>query len=300
MTIRITEQSRLTDHVSFMQTAESRLNQIQQQLSTGRKVDHPSDDPEGTSISMGYRRDIIFETQMRRNIDGGVAFMNASESAMSSATDVIQRARELAVQGANGTNSQEGRDAMAIETDQLLQQMVQIANSNFNGAYIFAGQKTDQAAYVTTGAPELTGVTFQGDTGDRVRRISQGTGSQGTSAINVAGPAVFSDVFQNLITLRDNLRANSPTINASIGALDKNLDSVMNARADIGARINAFNDVAIRSQKKDTDLQDLRANIEDVDVTEAILQLTARQNQMQATLGAIGTTMNMSLLDFIR
>ncbi len=296
MTIRITEQSRLTNHVSYLQTAESRLNQVQQQLSTGRKVDHPSDDPEGTSMSMGYRRDLIFEAQMRRNIDSGVAFMNASESAMSSATDVIQRARELAVQGANGTNSQEGRDTMAIETDQLLQQMVQIGNSNFNGAYIFAGQKTDKPAYVTTGAPIVTGVTFQGDTGARVRRIS----AQGTSAVNVTGPGVFADVFQNLITLRDNLRANSPDINASIGALDKDLDTVMNARADIGARINAFNDVSIRSEKKDTDLQNLRANIEDVDVTDAILQLTARQNQMQATLGAIGQTMNMSLLDFIR
>lgn len=296
MTIRITEQSRVTSHVSYLQSASQAMDKIQQELSTGRKIDKPSDDPEGTTKSMSYRKDIIFETQMRRNIDGGVAFMNATESALNSATDAIHRARELAVAGANGTNSQSGRDAMAIEVDQLLQQMVQIGNSNFGGAYIFAGQKTDQPAFVATGAPTITGVTFQGDTGARTRRIS----TQDTYAVNVTGPQAFGAVFQHLIQLRDDLRNNPSNVNNSIGSLDKDLDTVLAARADIGARINTFNDVSARSESKDTDLQGLRANIEDVDVTEAIVALTAKQNQLQATLGAIGRTMNMSLLDFLR
>jgi flagellar hook-associated protein 3 FlgL len=296
MTLRITEQSRLTNHVTYLQSATQAMDQIQQQLSTGRKVDKPSDDPEGTTKSMSYRKDIIFETQMRRNIDGGVAFMNATESALSSATDAIHRARELAVAGSNGTNSQSGREAMAIEVDQLLQQMVQIGNSNFGGAYIFAGQKTDKAAFVAVGTPTITGVTYQGDTGDRSRRIS----TQDTYAVNVNGPEAFGNVFQDLIQLRDDLRSNASNVNNSIGSLDKDLDTVLAARADIGSRINTFNDVSARSESKDTDLQGLRANIEDVDVTEAIVSLTARQNQLQATLGAIGATMKMSLLDFLR
>lgn len=297
MSIRVTEQSRLTDHVGFLQGAESQFNKIQQQLSTGHRVSVPSDDPEGTSISMSYRRDMVFEGQMRRNIEGGIAYMNASESALSSATDIIHRARELAVQGSNGTNSQSGLNAMAIEVDQLLQQMVQVANTNFGGAYIFAGQKTDQPAYTTTvGGTGITDVTYQGDLGQRIRRISR----QDTSAVNVAGPTGFGGVFQDLITLRDNLRAGSPNIKQSMSDLDKDLDTVLAARADIGARVNAFNDAASRSSSRDTDLQQLRANIEDVDVTEAIVTLTARQNQLQAALGAIGQTMNMTLMNYIR
>jgi flagellar hook-associated protein 3 FlgL len=245
---------------------------------------------------MSYRRDITYETQMRRNIDGGVAFMNATESALSSATDVLQRARELAVQGGNGTNSQEGRDAMAIEVDQLLQQMVQIGNTNFTGAYIFAGQKTDQPPFVSQGVPQITGVTYQGDNGQRLRRIS----SVDTVAVNVTGPDAFGTAFQDLINLRDALRNSPSTVSQSIGALDHDLDTVLGARADIGARVNMFTDVQGRSQKKDTDLQDLRANIEDVDVTDAVVKLTAQQTQLQATLGAIGKTINMSLLDFIQ
>jgi flagellar hook-associated protein 3 FlgL len=296
MSIRVTEQSRLTDHVSYLQTAESQMNSIQQQLATGRKIDKPSDDPEGSSISMGYRRDITFETQMRRNIDGGVAFMNATESALSSATDVIHSARDLAVQGSNGTNSQSGRDAMATQIDQLLQQMVQISNSNFNGAYIFSGTKTNQPAFVTSGSPTITAVTYQGDEGQRLRRISR----QDTSAVNTTGTAAFGNVFQDLISLRDNLRAGTPNVNDSIGNLDKDLDVVLNARAANGARTNAFTDASTRSEKTDTELQGLRSNIEDVDITQGIVELTAKQNQLQAALGAIGKTLNMSLLDFLR
>lgn len=297
MSIRITEQSRLTSHVTFLQQAESEFNRVQEQLSTGKRVQRPSDDPQGTAISMGYRRDIAYEAQMRRNIEGGVAFMNATESALSSATDVIHRARELAVQGANGTNSQAGRDAMAIEVDQLLQQMVQIANSNFSGAYIFAGNKTDQPAFATaTAGGSITAVTYQGDGGQRLRQVSP----QDTYAVNLNGPDAFGNVFQNLMDLRDALRSGSPNINQSIGVLDKDLDYVLAARADIGARSNALEDISARSEAKDTDLQGLRANIEDIDVAETIVSLTARQNQLQAALGAIGQTMNMTLLNFLR
>lgn len=294
MAIRVSEQSRLSDHVSFLQNAEQALNKVQQQLSTGRQVNVPSDDPQGTSRSMGYRRDMAFETQMRRNIDGGVAFMNATDSALSSASDVIQRARELAVEGANSTNSQSGRNAMAIEVDQLLQQMVQIANTSFAGAYIFSGQKTDKPAYTTTGVP-ITAVTYQGDSGQRIRQISQ----QSSIPINITGPQAFSNVFQDLITLRDNLNSGT-NVNASIGSLDKDIDGVLAARAQIGAQTNAFTDASRRSEQRDTDLQQLRASIEDVDVSQAIVDLTARQNQLQAAMGAIGHSVDLTLLNFIR
>lgn len=297
MSIRITEQSRLTNHVTYLQYAESEFNRVQQQLSTGKRVQRPSDDPQGTSISMGYRRDITFEEQMRRNIEGGVAFMNATESALSSATEVIHSARELAVQGANGTNSQSGRDAMAIQVDQLLQQMVQIANSNFSGAYLFAGNETNKPAFTTTAAGgSITAVDYDGDHGERKRQISPND----IYAVNLTGDRAFGSVFADLIKLRDNLRTGSPDINDSIGELDKDLDSILAARADIGSRANAFEDFRTRSEAKDTDLQALRANIEDIDVGETIVSLTARQNQLQAALGAIGQTLNMTLLNFLR
>lgn len=296
MVYRISEQSRVTNHVSYIQEAEGRLDRVQQQLSTGKRIKIASDDPEGASISMAHRRNLAFESQMRRNIESGIAFMNATEAALSSAGDAIHRARELAVQGANGTNSQQGREAMAIEIDQLLKQMLQIGNTTFGEAYIFAGTETNQPAFSTNAGPVITAVTYDGNTGARERRISK----QDTAAVNVVGSVAFPSIFQDLIALRDALNANDPDINTHIATMDAAMDRVLAARADVGSRINRFEDARLRSEQKDIDLQELRAEIEDVDLAEAIVKLTAEQNQLQAALGAIGRTSGMTLMDFLR
>ena len=109
-------------------------------------------------------------------------------------------------------------------------------------------------------------------------------------------------MFEDLITLRDNLNTNAPTttINNSLADIDRALDRVLNARADVGARVNRFEATTNRSLESDTNLQELRASIEDIDIAETIIQFTAAQNALEAALGAIGRTSNMSLLNFLR
>ena len=188
MTLRVSEQSRLINNINYLQTASAQLAKIQQQLATGRQVGIASDDPEGTALSLSYRNEIAFESQMRRNIDNGMSFMNAGEAALANATQLIQSVRTLAVQGASGSTSQSGLNGMAVQVDQALQEMVQIGNSTFGDAYIFGGQKTDQPAYTTTSvAGNITGVTYQGDTGNLTRQISQ----QQTVEVNAAGFEIF-------------------------------------------------------------------------------------------------------------
>lgn len=297
MTLRVSEQSRLTNNIAYLQTASAQLARIQQQLATGRQVGAPSDDPEGAALSLSYRNAATFETQMRRNMDNGTAFMNAGEAALSSATDLIHNARTLAVAGATGTDSQAGLDGMATQVDQILQEMVQIGNSTFGQAYLFAGQKNDQPAYTTAGGANITSVTYQGDTSSLTRQIS----TQQTVGVNVAGSTVFGDVFQTLVSLRDAMRSgDNATANQSIGLLDTALNRVLSARADLGARINRFQQTEQQSLSKDTELQKLRSGIEDIDISSAVVKMTSQQNQLQAALAAVGKTINMSLLNFLQ
>ena len=180
--------------------------------------------------------------------------------------------------------------------NQLIQQLAQVANTNFGGAYIFSGHQTQTAAYQVAGNPPAA-VTWQGDTGQRIRQVS----AQDAVAVNVIGDQVFEDMFADLIDLRDNLNANAPTttINSSIADIDRALNSVLDARADVGARLNRFESTTSRSLDTDTNLQELRASIEDIDISETIIQFTAAQNALQAALGAIGKTANMSLLNYL-
>jgi len=294
--MRLSEQSRVGNQVRYMNSASERMDRVQRQLSTNRRIDRASDDPTGAALAMQHRKNIAFEAQMRRNLENGTAFLNVTESALDGATELLQRARELTVQGATGTLGASEKTNIAAEMDQLIQQLAQVANTNFGGAYIFSGHQTQTPAYAVTGNPPSV-ITWQGDNGQRVRQIS----AQDAVAVNVIGTDVFGSVFQDLMTLRDNLNSNAPTttINGSIADIDKALNSVLNARADVGARVNRFDATTARSEETDTNLQELRSNIEDIDVAETIIQFTAAQNALQAALGAIGKTSNMTLLNYL-
>lgn len=295
--MRITEQSRLSNQVNYLNSAAERMDRIQQQLATGKRMERASDDPSGAALALSHRKSIAFEAQMRRNLENGTAFLNVTESALSGATELLQRARELTVQAANGTNGPTERASIAAEVEQLIQGLAQVGNSNFGGTYIFSGFQTQTAAFQVTGAPP-TAITYQGDLGQRLHRIS----AQDAVATNVVGSAAFGSIFPDLIALRDGLTSNAPvaTISAGIANIDSALDRVLQARADVGARINRFEASLSRSADTDTSLQDLRANIEDIDLGETIVKMTAQQNALQAALGAIGRNSNNSLLNFLR
>ena len=294
--MRLSEQSRTHNQVRYLSDATERADRVQRQLSTNRRIDRASDDPTGAALAMQHRKNIAFESQMRRNLENGTAFLNVTESALNSATELLQRARELTVQGSTGTLGPNEKTSIATEMNQLIQQLAQVANTNFGGAYIFSGHQTQTAAYQVAGNPPAA-VTWQGDTGQRIRQVS----AQDAVAVNVIGDQVFEDKSADLIALRDNLNANAPTttINSSIADIDRALNSVLDARADVGARLNRFESTTSRSLDTDTNLQELRASIEDIDISETIIQFTAAQNALEAALGAIGKTANMSLLNYL-
>jgi flagellar hook-associated protein 3 FlgL len=295
--IRVTEQYRQASQQRYLLNAEARMDQVQRQLATNRKIERASDDPAGTALSMRHRKDIAFEAQMRRNLDNGSAFLAASEAALDSGTESLQRLRELTVQAANDTLSQQQRAGIAQEVDQLTQQLLQVGNTNFGGAYIFGGHQTKTPPYLVAGSPPTT-VTYQGDAGQRLHQISE----QDTVAVNVVGSTAFGNMFTDLIALRDNISqgTNTQLIRNGIADIDSALDRVMQARADVGARINRFDAAKNQSEQTDVNLQDLRSKIEDVDLTEAIVQLNAQKNALDAAMGAIGRTADMSLMNFLR
>ena len=113
---------------------------------------------------------------------------------------------------------------------------------------------------------------------------------------------MFGTLFDDLITLRDNLNAGATgsVITTSLGALDTAMDNVMASRADLGARINRFESSRATSEQADVNLQELKRDIEEVDLASAIVQLTGQQTALEAAMGAIGRSTNLTLLNFLR
>ena len=143
--MRITNRM-ITDQALAALTAQAdAIAHAQDQVTTGRRIVKPSDDPAATRSAIRLRDALAQTTQYLRNIDVADARMSAAESAFSVSSETMSRASELAVQGANGTLTAADRGTMAKEVEQLSRTLVAQAATKNGGAYVFSGFQTDVA-----------------------------------------------------------------------------------------------------------------------------------------------------------
>jgi flagellar hook-associated protein 3 len=120
----------------------SDLSKLQERLSTGKRLLRPSDQPVDTANDLKLKTTSSQQTQFHTNIEDGLSFMNVTDTAMQSMNSIMQRLRELALQGATDTVSAADRVAILQETDQLFRQLITLTNTNFKGDYIFGGTQS--------------------------------------------------------------------------------------------------------------------------------------------------------------
>ena len=159
-------------------TREYMMDKVNNQISTGKKHRLPSESPVDVTQAMTFHSKMFKIEQLERNINDLTGERMLAESKMSSTIDMLQRARELAVQGSNGIYNEENRLAMSQEVDQLLRNLILEANSKYKGNYLFSGhQKYTKPFEVIEGAVKgadsamITEVHYLGDSGKHLREI---------------------------------------------------------------------------------------------------------------------------------
>lgn len=125
--------------VNAIQVNLEGLVKSQERMSTGKKVNRPSDDPSGTSQIMAVMTDLSATQQYLRNIQDGLAWLNQGDAAMGNATGLLQQARQLAVQGASGTLTRNDMALLSQQVDGIIDAMVNVGNTSLGGKYIYAG-----------------------------------------------------------------------------------------------------------------------------------------------------------------
>lgn len=123
------------------------LAKQQEILSTGKRLLRPSDDPVDVANDLKLKTKVTRLSQHKRNIQDGMGYMEVTDTAMASMNTILQRARELAIQGANDTLSDAEREFIAEEVEQLLRQIVSISNTEYKGDFIFGGTNTKIAPF---------------------------------------------------------------------------------------------------------------------------------------------------------
>lgn len=293
---------RVTDRLLFdgltknLQRNSSELFRLQNIVSTGKKINKPSDDPVSLSKILEYDELISRSDQYTENINHAIGFLGVSDSALSGVGDILIRAKELAVAQSNDTMNADDRKSASIEVQNLFEEAVQLANTKLGDRYIFAGYKTQTEPFSTAGA-------YSGDSGEIMVEVGPGV----TIKTNLPGDALFKgagggiDIFTLLNDLKTNLENNDgDLIRGSLDSFDTANDTILNGRGDIGARLNRLDSTLSNTEDLKLEIINLKSGLEDADIIKAVSDLAMQQNVLEASRASSARIIESTLLDFLR
>jgi flagellar hook-associated protein 3 FlgL len=277
----------------------ARVQDQQQQLATGRRINRLSDAPSDAVTSLRYRAQESDWAAWTRSADDAARWATEADGTLQSATGMLRRVRDLAVQAVNGGLSPDARAAIGDEISQIRAGLVDLANVTSGGRALFAG-------FADTAVAQVAGTwSYVGDAGAVQRQI----GPSVTVQVNLDGARVFGfmagagqDVFAVLDGLAAAARSGDSTgITAGQSLLDARYRDLTTALGQVGALQNRIDGQLQLGAETVDELRRQRGNVEDVDLAEAVLRLTQAQTGYQAALGAAGKAAQLpSLASFLR
>src|SRR5580700_1815472 len=228
---RITNQMAAQTTLAGIETSLDRLDTTQQELSTGKRINQPSDDPSGTALTLNLNTQLANLTNYSNQVTDGTGWAQAQSSALTDITNAAQRIQELTTEAANGTQTTADMQASAQEVNQLIDEIKQDANTQYNGQYVFSGTATSTAPY-QSGSND----SYGGNTGQVTRTIGPNTtlavnanleGVLGTGQTVSGQPAGDGLLLNSLRNIADDMNSgNSSAVNSEMSALTTNLNSL--------------------------------------------------------------------------
>lgn len=293
--MRVSHETLVDQSLRRLQGRLRSFEDIQVQLGTGKRFQVASEDVSGMNVGLSLRAEVRSLEQAQRNVEDGTARINSADSQLQQMVASMRRVRELTIRGATNAGQDE-RDAIALEVTQLREELVASANSKYLDQGLFAGFAAADAVTNVAGT-----WTYTGDAGAVIRRVSDGENVR----VNVVGDDVFGfaagrDVFSVLDDLEaDLLAGDQPAITGRLGEIDDRLDGILAGLAELGAAGSRLEAADQRNEEQMGVLNTRLTEVEDVDLTEAVMELQTQEVALQATLGALGRALQPSLVDFL-
>ncbi|MBY6052163.1 flagellar hook-associated protein FlgL [Cytobacillus firmus] len=286
--MRVTQSMLSNNMLRNLSNSYSRMDKLQDQISTQKKFTKPSDDPVAAMMGMNYRTDLNRIQQFTRNIGEVRNWVDSTDDALDKGVLALQRIRELTLQASNGTLEEDQRKAVAEEVKQLKEHLQNLGDTQVGGKYIFNGNQTNVR-------PSESG--FQSGT------IELEVFSGIKISVNTEGKALFGDMLsdegdiQKLITA---LETNDPAVGDMLDTVDKNIDNFLSARALIGAKQNRVELMEDRLSQQEVFSTRILSDNEDIDMEKAIIELTTQESIHRAALSVGARIIQPSLTDFLR
>ena len=270
----------------------SALAQVSAQISSGKRFEKMSEDPVAAASVLTSERGLRGIDQYRRNSAAARTRTDAEEAVLDQLTDLLTRAKQLAVQEGSATSTPSTRNAAKAEVDRIIEQVVSLGNTKVGSEYLFAGHLVTSPAFDAAG-------NYLGDDGQRQSEIGDGyritTNHTGRELLTNSG------VFTGLTALSTQLGSGTPAgVAGTLTALDTAFTNTQTLLATPGARVGQIESAMQNSDALSTNLTLRRSRDIDADIEQASTRLISLQTTLQASLQAASRILNTSLTDYLR
>jgi flagellar hook-associated protein 3 FlgL len=290
--------------VDNMQTA---LNNAENQLSTGYRVNQASDAPAEVGDIFEARAALSSENQTIQNLNAVQANVQAGDNGVQSAVQLLQNAATLGSEGASTTVTQAQRNALATQVQSVLSQLVGISATQVNGVYIFGGDASGSAPYQLdptspTGVDQLTTAQATAETADPTGITFQTsmTAQQLFDAQDAMGNPTAQNAFAALNNLQLALQnGNTTAISTAISNIQTASDYLNQQLGFYGAAENRISSAIDLAQKFQVQTQTQLSNLQDTDVTSVAVQVTQETTALDAAMSAEGKRPTSTLFDYL-
>ncbi|HSZ15409.1 MAG TPA: hypothetical protein VK790_15345 [Solirubrobacteraceae bacterium] len=306
MSDRITPAMVTSSTLADLGSSLAALERSTNELSSGKTILAPSDNPYGASRVIDLQSQLEGLTNYEGDAQDGIAWENTASSAMSNINELTQRVRELVVQSANGTNNQGDLNTIALEIEQLTESVKQDASTQYAGQYVFSGTATtppyEQGA--GAGADEYKG---------NEETVSRAVGPAATVSIstNIAtllgGGEAAKDgkLLDTLRTIVGHLRSGTAEGREALGTtdlanLDGNLETLSQLQAVAGSATDQLRAALTRNESVQTSITEALSNTLDTNVAQVSIQYANEQAAYEAALRAGASIVQESLLNFLQ
>jgi len=266
------------------------LARAQEQAATGKRIEAVSDEPIDASQIMrldSHLRDI---DQFRRNATAARTRMNTEDVVLTTARDLVQRAKEIAISGATQSPSDPIRLAALAEIQQIQSQLISLGNTKLGNEYIFGGGETSKPPFLGDG-------TYIGDAKVRMAEIDGGVMVETTHT----GDELFGDLLQSVADLVNELQTGTQTAIQSMSAvLGASGDQLLAKQAELGGRLRGIEQNGQHLAQQTASFLDQRQSLAEVDPAQALLEVTSAQTALERAYAVIGKSLSTNLLDYLR
>jgi len=306
MIMRVTNNIMTDSLVRYLTSQNEALFERQTIIASQKRINKPSDDPIGTGKIMDYRQTLSSIEQYQTNIQGGKTRVEVTEVDLDLVDDLLQLVKSIAETEVTATA--ESRLLAAEEVKSLFDQVLDLANSELNGSYLFSGYQTKTAPFsrnemLATTFDQFT-VTYNGDDGDARFIVAHNT----EIAIDADGRPLFHNAAGGGINTFDAMRDlivglendDTAAISAQVDMVDQARSQINNIRAANAPIVYQLETTENHWENYKAKIQDLLGKQEEADITQAVVELQSIELAYQTTLATAARIIQPGLIDFLK